>query len=141
MVSLRHRMERATCGRATRRDNQEVAVRRRWHADGGIFSQGIEQWLDQPLDSRSDLFSLGVVLYTMITGFRPFQGNSAKTVVFKVMNIDPVPVASFQSDIPPELNAIVARAIAKNPDERYPSGAALVQALQSFRQKEASLLL
>lgn len=93
-----------------------------------------EQMAGKQADARSDLFSLGVVLYTMITGFRPFQGNSAKTVCFKVMNIEPVPVTSFHSDIPPELNAIVSRAIAKNPDERYPSGASLGRALQAFRE-------
>ncbi len=95
-----------------------------------------EQMAGKKVDARSDLFSLGVVLYTMLTGFRPFQGNSSKTVVFKVMNIEPVPVTSFQSDIPPELNAIVARAIAKNPDERYPSGAALVRDLKAFREAD-----
>lgn len=93
-----------------------------------------EQMAGKQADARSDLFSLGVVLYTMITGFRPFQGNSAKTVCFKVMNIEPVPVTSFHSDIPPELNAIVSRAIAKNPDERYPSGSSLARALQGFRE-------
>jgi serine/threonine protein kinase len=98
-----------------------------------------EQMAGKQADARSDLFSLGVVLYTMLTGFRPFQGNSAKTVCFKVMNIEPVPVSSFQSDIPPELNAIVSRAIAKNPDERYPSGAALAKALQSFRDNDVAL--
>ena len=97
-----------------------------------------EQMTGKKADARSDLFSLGVVLYTMITGFRPFQGNSAKTVVFKVMNIDPVPVASFHSNIPPELNAIVSRAIAKNPDERYPSGAALARAIQALRQGDVA---
>ena len=67
-----------------------------------------EQMNGKQGDARSDLFSLGVVLYSMITGFRPFQGNSAKTVVFKVMNIDPVPVTSFQSEVSPELDAIVS---------------------------------
>jgi eukaryotic-like serine/threonine-protein kinase len=97
-----------------------------------------EQMAGKQADARSDLFSLGVVLYTMLTGFRPFQGNSAKTVVYKVMNIEPVPVTSFQSDIPPELNAIVSRAIAKNPDERYPSGAALARALRAFRESDSA---
>jgi serine/threonine protein kinase len=93
-----------------------------------------EQMAGKQADARSDLFSLGVVLYSMITGFRPFQGNSAKTVCFKVMNIEPVPVTSFQSDLPPELDAIVSRAIAKDPDERYASGAVLAKAIQAFRE-------
>jgi serine/threonine protein kinase len=92
-----------------------------------------EQMSGKHGDARSDLFSLGVVLYSMITGFRPFQGNSAKTVVFKVMNIDPVPVTSFQTEVSPELDAIVSRAIAKDPEDRYPSGAALARAIQRFR--------
>jgi serine/threonine protein kinase len=93
-----------------------------------------EQMSGKQGDARSDLFSLGVVLYSMITGFRPFQGNSAKTVVFKVMNIDPVPVTSFQTEVSPELDAIVSRAIAKDPEDRYPSGAALARAIQKFRE-------
>jgi len=92
-----------------------------------------EQMSGKQGDARSDLFSLGVVLYSMITGFRPFQGNSAKTVVFKVMNIEPVPVTSFQTEVSPELDAIVSRAIAKDPEERYPSGAVLARAIQEFR--------
>ena len=95
-----------------------------------------EQMSGKQGDARSDLFSLGVVLYSMITGFRPFQGNSAKTVVFKVMNIDPVPVTSFQSNVSPELDAIVSRAIAKDPDERYASGGALARAIHEFRSSE-----
>ena len=95
-----------------------------------------EQMSGKQGDARSDLFSLGVVMYSMITGFRPFQGNSAKTVVFKVMNIEPIPVTSFQSDVSPELDAIVSRAIAKDPDERYATGAALARAIQTFRNSD-----
>jgi serine/threonine protein kinase len=95
-----------------------------------------EQMSGKQGDARSDLFSLGVVLYSMITGFRPFQGNSAKTVVFKVMNIEPIPVTSFQSDVSPELDAIVSRAIAKDPDERYATGAALARAIHAFRNSD-----
>ena len=97
-----------------------------------------EQLSGGTADARSDLFSLGVVLYSMITGFRPFQGNSAETVCFKVMNIEPVPVTSFQHDVPPELDAIIARAIAKNPADRFQSGAAMAREVQRFRGGEVS---
>jgi hypothetical protein len=91
-----------------------------------------EQLSGGAADARSDLFSLGVMLYSMITGFRPFQGNSAETVCFKVMNTEPVPVTSFQHDVPPELDAIMARAIAKDPVDRYQSGAEMAEDIQRF---------
>jgi serine/threonine protein kinase len=80
-----------------------------------------------------------VILYSMITGFRPFQGNSAQTVCFKVMNVEPVPVTSFQHEVPPELDAIISRAIAKDPDERYQSGAEMAREIQRFRESDSSL--
>lgn len=91
-----------------------------------------EQLSGGPADARSDLFSLGVVLYSMLTGFRPFQGNSAQTVSFKVMNVEPVPVSSFQAELQPELDRIVSRAIAKDPEDRYRSGAEMAQDIRSF---------
>ena len=98
-----------------------------------------EQMLGKEADARSDLFSLGVVLYSMITGFRPFQGNSAQTVCFKVMNIEPVPVTSFQQEVPPGLDAIISRAIAKDPNDRYQSGAEMAHDLQTFYASDDSL--
>src|SRR5262249_21544242 len=98
-----------------------------------------EQMIGQPADARSDLFSLGVILYSMITGFRPFQGNSAQTVCFKVMNTEPVPVTSLQSEVPAALNAIISRAIAKDPSDRYQSGADFCRDLQRFRESDHSL--
>src|SRR5215467_9841340 len=83
-------------------------------------------------DARSDLFSVGVMLYSMLTGFRPFQGNSAETVCFKVMNVEPVPVTSFQADLHPGLDRIVSKAIAKDPDERYQRGSALAKDIREF---------
>src|SRR5262249_8066790 len=98
-----------------------------------------EQMIGKSADARSDLFSLGVILYSMITGFRPFQGNSAQTVCFKVMNVEPVPVTSFQSEVPAALDAIISRAIAKDPADRYQSGADFARDLQRFREGDHSL--
>lgn len=92
-----------------------------------------EQLSDEGGDARSDLFSLGVVLYYMLTGHRPFQGNSTDTVCFKVVNYNPLPVSAFQFKCSPELDNIVLRAIAKDPEQRYQTGMALASDLQQVR--------
>jgi serine/threonine-protein kinase len=96
-----------------------------------------EQLSDESSDARSDLFSLGVILYYMLTGHRPFQGNSTTTVCFKLVNHEPLPVSAFESKFPPELDKIVARAMAKDPAQRYQSGMAMasdIRALQENRE-------
>jgi len=93
-----------------------------------------EQLSGEGVDARSDLFSLGVILYTMITGYRPFQGNSATTVCFKVVNRDPIPVTSFDADLPPELDEIITRAMAKDPADRFRTGAEMAEVIASFRE-------
>jgi serine/threonine protein kinase len=98
-----------------------------------------EQMSGGEADARSDLFSLGVILYSMITGFRPFQGNSAQTVCFKVLNVEPVPVTSFQHDVPAGLDALISRAMAKDPKDRYQSGAEMARDIQAFREADTSL--
>ena len=91
-----------------------------------------EQLSGEGVDARSDLFSLGVILYTMITGYRPFQGNSATTVCFKVVNRDPLPVTSFDADLPSELDALIVRSMAKNPADRFQTGAEMAEAIARF---------
>jgi serine/threonine protein kinase len=94
-----------------------------------------EQLSGESADLRSDLFSLGVILYSMLTGFRPFQGNSAATVSFKVVNRDPLPVTSFDCDFPAELDRLVSRAIAKDPAQRYQTGMEMAQDIQRLRER------
>src|ERR1700678_558263 len=93
-----------------------------------------EQLNGETVDGRSDLFSLGVVLYTVLTGYRPFQGNSALTVSFKVVNRDPVPASVLDTDLPPGLDYIIARAMAKDPAERYQRGMEMVLDIQELRE-------
>jgi eukaryotic-like serine/threonine-protein kinase len=92
-----------------------------------------EQLEGENTDARSDLFSLGVVLYTMLTGHRPFQGNSTATVCFKVANRDPLPVSSWNLDFPLELDELVGRAMAKDPALRFQTGQEMAEELQNFR--------
>jgi serine/threonine protein kinase len=93
-----------------------------------------EQLGGQAVDGRSDLFSLGVVLYTVLTGYRPFQGNSALTVAFKVVNRDPVPATVLDNELPPGLDYIITRAIAKDPSQRYQRGMEMVLDIQDLQQ-------
>ena len=98
-----------------------------------------EQLSGEGTDPRSDLFSLGVILYSMLTGFRPFQGNSAATVSFKVVNKDPLPVTSFDSNLPAALDRLVSRAIAKDPAHRFQTGMEMAKEIQSVRERHGLL--
>ncbi|MBV8475844.1 MAG: serine/threonine protein kinase, partial [Acidobacteria bacterium] len=93
-----------------------------------------EQLNGDPVDGRSDLFSLGVVLYTLLTGYRPFQGNSAMTVSFKVVNRNPLPATTFDSTFPPELDYVISRAMAKDPAQRYPTGREMATDVRGLRE-------
>jgi serine/threonine protein kinase len=96
-----------------------------------------EQLNGEAVDGRSDLFSLGVILYTVLTGYKPFQGNSALTVSFKVVNRDPIPATLLDTELPPGLDYIIARAMAKDPAERYQSGMEMIRDLQELREGRA----
>ena len=93
-----------------------------------------EQLNDEDVDGRSDVFSLGVILYTMLTGYRPFQGNSAMTVAFKVVNRDPIPATILDTELPPGLDYIISRAIAKDPSQRYQRGMEMALDIQDLRE-------
>jgi serine/threonine protein kinase len=92
-----------------------------------------EQLSGEGVDGRSDLFSLGVILYAMVTGHSPFQGNSATTVCFKVANREPVAASAFDLNLPPELDEVISRAMAKDPQQRYQSGADFADDLRQLQ--------
>jgi serine/threonine-protein kinase len=86
-----------------------------------------EQLEGSPGDARSDIFALGAVLYEFVTGTHPFQGKTASSTAARVLTADPVPLCSLNPLFPPELDAIVAKCLAKDPAGRY-EGAAVVAA-------------
>ncbi len=92
-----------------------------------------EQLNGESVDGRSDLFSLGVILYTVLTGYRPFQGNSAMTVSYKVVNRDPIPATVLETELPQGMDYIISRAMAKDPAQRYQRGMEMALDIQDLR--------
>ncbi|ODU08358.1 MAG: hypothetical protein ABS84_13190 [Rubrivivax sp. SCN 71-131] len=88
-----------------------------------------EQTRGERLDGRSDLFSAGIVLYQMIVGQRPFRGDSLIAVATKIANEPAAPIDRTRTDIPASLRRVIERCLAKNPAQRFQSGAELADAL------------
>jgi tetratricopeptide (TPR) repeat protein len=88
-----------------------------------------EQAAGDPIDQRTDLWSLGVVLYEMLTGERPFRGGSDRAVIQGILHQDPEPIAKRRPDTPAPLSRIIERLLHKAPADRYPTATGLGQAL------------
>ncbi len=80
-----------------------------------------EQARGGEVDPRSDLYSLGIVLYELLTGKTPFDGETPVEIAMKHLSTAPKPPSTLRPDVPPELDMVVMRALAKNPDDRYQS--------------------
>jgi serine/threonine protein kinase len=88
-----------------------------------------EQIQGQPQDPRSDQFALGIVLYQMVSGVKPFDGSSLGAVCAQILNAEPVPPSQHNPAVPPALDRIIARCLAKNPRDRFASCDELASAL------------
>lgn len=88
-----------------------------------------EQCMGKRVDGRSDLFSLGVVLYQLSSGGLPFKGDTMATLMYSIVHDAPQDVKKFRPDIPPTLRKVIHNAIGKKPEKRYPNGKKMAEHL------------
>ncbi len=93
-----------------------------------------EQARGLEVDGRSDIFSMGVVLYEMLTGAAPFNGATPSDVLAAILTYDPAPLSRNSRTVPPEFERIIRRCLAKDPANRYPSAAALEEDLKHLKK-------
>jgi serine/threonine protein kinase len=105
---------------------------------GTVAYMSPEQAEGRPVDVRSDVFSLGTMIYEMSTGQRPFSGDTPVSTVTSIMRDDPAPVSSLNATLPRELSRVTRRCLAKNPDRRYESATGLRNDLLDLREELAS---
>ncbi|HSE43291.1 MAG TPA: serine/threonine-protein kinase, partial [Acidobacteriota bacterium] len=100
---------------------------------GTVAYMSPEQTRGEPLDFRTDIFSLGAVLYQAATGKVPFSGPSVLSVLHEIATMDPPSASTISAQVPQGLDAIIHRSLAKNRDQRYSSAAEMAEALRSLR--------
>ncbi len=96
-----------------------------------------EQIQGQETDHRSDIFSLGVLLYELFTGELPFKGVHESALLYEIVNVDPAPMSAAKTEIDPELDSIVLECLQKEPDERYNSAKDIAKDLKRFKRESS----
>jgi eukaryotic-like serine/threonine-protein kinase len=118
----------------------EAATRVLVHTDAGVVMgtshyMSPEQARGKPVDARSDIWSLGIVMYEMVAGRTPFEGETSTDVIVAITQKEPSPLARFAPDVPPELDWIIMKALRKARDERYQTIKELLTDLKRLKQK------
>ncbi len=116
-----------------RLEGDEVSLTRTGASWGTPAYMSPEHARGESVDGRTDVWSLGVMLYEMVAGRRPFGGESIEALVSSILTQEPEPLERVRPDVPPELARVVDRALAKDRTERYPNTAELLADLESGR--------
>jgi len=103
------------------------------HVMGTPSYMSPEQVKGRAVDGRSDIFSLGVMLYEMVTGEKPFPGQNITTVIYKIVNEEPIPPRQIDPSIHPGISSVVMKALAKEPEMRYQSCREMLEDLRNYR--------
>ena len=101
---------------------------------GTVAYMSPEQLQGQPVDQRTDIWSLGVVAYEMVTGERPFKGEELQAISLGILQQEPTAVTSVRAGVPPEVERVVARALSKRKEDRYQTVADLLSELRAIRR-------
>ncbi len=99
---------------------------------GTLHYMSPEQIRGEAIDGRSDIFSAGCILYEMLAGKRPFQGDSATSILYKIVNAEPQSLLDENPDLPQEVQAIISRALSKDPDNRFRTAGDMAAELQKL---------
>jgi eukaryotic-like serine/threonine-protein kinase len=117
----------------SRADTQHQPLTEEGQVVGTVAYMSPEQLNAEEIDARSDLFSLGVVLYEMIRGQRPFRGDTLAQVIRSTLADQPESLRTTNTSVPAELDRVIGRALAKNRDDRYATTKDLLQDLLTLK--------
>jgi Tol biopolymer transport system component len=115
-----------------------AGLRREGKVVGTVAYMSPEQTLGKEVDSRSDVFSFGTMLYEMASGRRPFKGDTVTSTIAKILEAEPAPLGELRPDVPFDLVRIVRRCLQKDPDDRYNDTRDLVVDLKDLQQEVSS---
>jgi len=99
---------------------------------GTVAYMSPEQARGEEVDQRTDIWSLGVVMYEMLSGDFPFKGDREASILYSVVHEEPKPIKEIKSDLPPEIQQIIGRALKKKPESRYASAEEMLKDLRKF---------